>query len=1296
MSKYKFALSEETSKQGIPKKLSYESRKDLYDSTNIIMKKTMNLITKIEDHKEKYPLNVTKSDSKYDDDPKLNDPTIVIDRTQNIINKMQLGIPMDDDDDDYLNAMKNLQVKVFEPTNKYSPIQMSQEDVQNYYNFIENEKRKADANKSKRISIMKKAAVTIISIGAVGGFLILTANLTVPASVATSMFESGFYIEQLVKNKTMITFKIFTIVQSLEKGPKEFFKSLLRETVAMTFLVTANSNVSILGSIASPELLGTLHIGPNSFLNYIAGNTIQGTILNFVNTTFSPIAEPLDLETQMAEKLFKEKEEIELTRTYLESGRLKFEKQDEFESTKKKQKWFEENKKAIIVISCASSVALAWLKIGIPTMQSYGYLLDKDKNASKEGTNKDGSKEGNKEGNKEGKEGETSASKGIDNVVSMYDVGKEWAVQTFIVQKLLGITMGYFNTLVDAVVARAFKLIGKDQNSPLLGKRLANYFRAKFGSELLHQLTVASILKNFFGFTFQSKLFPISQSLSKLSVEGFDFLATGKFDDSSTIKSLYDNASFTKMYNSVSSTNLQSFSFYVYEETLKNPLISVKSLFSKLTNFTAQGKNIKQPQLQQSQVTLEKAEEILMNTFGVGKSDPIFNDLINGIVESGGVTTDITVINALKQLDSDLRTLSLELNQLKSVTDYNSLFLLNINDHRREINDMELKLGDIINARNDAFKQIANPVAQKGDFQNILGSALNSANDLHKNMENSYKRVLNESKMQKNMQIKIKDMNEKKSETLKYYQETIDKLNKNIELENKLNLLSDVKVSSLQDLQGQTNILKGFLDGTILSNYETQIPQINGLLEKLNAEINKFENIYREKLVEQQKYIAAEYESFTGKPLTGNISYANAKEVVKVGTKLIQKQDEVKKIKNDNLEKSKELKNKAVFGRRILSSIRTLSRNNEDNKELQNVYDNTKANIYKIDETLEKIDGSVNKLDNVLNDINENINLLKELNNDEDIKAQLLFIKDDMLEINKILDNIIAEYKNMVVMLEGIFDGLYSTYYQIFANGKMPEKNKSHDPNKNAEIEQDIQVRATRAAMKIGAQNLEKLSEQLNDPTIKNNVLKNMANKLGKQQPQFLDPDEIEALDKLMNKMTEGLTENEKSAMMNCFEGDACKYMSGLDWTVRVASAGVSAGTVGMLNIGFTSKVALGAAGTAAQGAYQSASLASGYEMFAGTKLQKQQDLINEVNDWIKDGLVISYVDFSTVLANQFVKQLSGKYTPGEVTPIQYTAKFMNGEIGLARYLWNIGGHDIFFGTEYGKNVEAITKKLNK
>ena len=1293
MSKYKF-FSEETSKQEIPSKFGYKSRKDLYDSTNNITKKTLSLIAKIDEHKEKYPLNVIKSESKYDDDPKLNDPEFTFDRTQLLMTKMQHGIPMDDDDDDYLNAMKNLQVKIFEPTTKStSPIEMSQEDVQNYYNFIENEQRKQNISRSKRIAIVKKAAVTIISIGAVGGFLVLTANLTVPASIASSMFESGFYIEQLVKNKTMITFKIFTVVKSLEKGPAEFLKSLLRETTALTFLVTANSKVGVLGSVVSPDILGMLHIGPNSFLNYVARNTIQGTILNIVNAKFAPIAEKIDLETQMSEKVLKEKEEIELTKSYLECGQLKFEKLNESEIYKNKQKWFNNNKKAIIATVCASSVALAWLKFAVPNMQQYNDLLDKDKVGEKLGDKPKVDKVG------------------TIGLGSFVNFGKEWAVQTFIVQKLLGVTLGYFNTIVDCVVAHTFKLIGKDQNSPLFGKKLANYFRTKFGIELLHQLTVSSILKNFFGFTFQANVFPLSQNIAKLSVEGIDFLATGKFDNDSAIKSLYDNADFKKIYNSVNSENLQHFGFRVYEETLKEPLLSAETLFSRLTNFTLQPPQIQpeiQPQrdgeynqtksqqsIQQSQkITENKAEEIITSIFGIGRSDPIFNDLVTGVTESGGTTTDQTVINALKQFDGNLRTLSLELNQLKSVTDYNSLFLPNINDHLQQINDMDSRLSELIKTRNDAFKQITNPVAQKADFQNSLEPALKASSDLRKNIQNAYKLAMSESKNNKDIQIKLRDMNEKKDKTLRLYENVMNKVNNKIGIENQLNLLSDVKYSTLKDLQGQINTLKTFIDGTSLLNYEKQTSQINSLLEKFDSDITKVETNYKEKLIEQQKYISSEYQRFTGKQLTDKITYSNAKELVKTANKLYQKNEEIQQIKNNQLEKSKELKKQAVFGRRILSSVRSVANSNEANKDLQNVYEDVKSNTYKIEETLKKLDENITKLDDSLNEINENINLLKNVENDQDIKAQLLFVKDDMLTINNVLDNTISDYNNLVSTLDNTLGQVYSVYYQLFANGKMPESNKPHDVSKNAEIEQDIQVRATRTAMKIGVQNLEKLSEQLNDSTIKNDLLKKMANKIS-QQHILLETDEIDTLDKLMTQMTQSLTEKEKSTMLNCFEGDSCRYMSGLDWTIRIAASGLSGGSAGLLNAGFKVKAGITVASNIAHGTYKAASFASGYEMFAGTKLQTPQDLINEINDWVKDGLVVSYVDFSTVLANQFVKQLSGQLQPGEITPLQYTAKFMNNEIGFARYIWNVGGYDAFVGTEYGNNFKSVKNSVN-
>lgn len=473
------------SKQSQTQIKKYNSKKNLYNRMNDIELNFMNMRGRVQKYFKEYPskhggdMRIIIDNSMQIDEPERN-----MNKTKNIMFKLNNGMPLGDDDKKHIKSIQSNKSKIISISNAYSISEQKAADAHKFFQHFQDIK---EMQKEAMHQIIK-TGVMYLTIGAVvGSFVLLTGYITLPSSAALLSSGTGatFFGQPiplaiatfLKTNNVMISFKIMTVVKTMfTKDIKEVFKTIGSESISMG-LIFVSSNFHILDfffnktgvneyNINTPGILGQVLVNfqPNTFLSrYTAGvgKMLVGKISNYM-IALKP--DPKDLEEELLEQQMKFKNEMDRIDKLLDNGEIDLDKltpemiQEGWLSKTTKEMIYK-NRKTIYFWTIASGISGAWISLALPALKkSYPFL---------------------------GEYGESGTT-----IVGNYAV--QYIMDTYASQVILGFLMGKLNVWVRNAVNYTLKTLRIDPNAPRF-VTLDKYLQQKYGIEILHKVTALNV-----------------------------------------------------------------------------------------------------------------------------------------------------------------------------------------------------------------------------------------------------------------------------------------------------------------------------------------------------------------------------------------------------------------------------------------------------------------------------------------------------------------------------------------------------------------------------------------------------------------------------------------------------------------------------------------------------------------------------------------------------------------------------------------------------------------------------------
>jgi len=1091
-------------------------------------KEVLNALSKVKgmtkkyykEHPEDKNINIDENGHlTVEDNTTLGDSQHRLLKNREIIEKLNNGIPMDDDDKDFLNKLKYIHNRKLAPriTNGIP----TKNGAIFYEQYMERMKQRNDVQRKQ----IKHLLINISTAITVAGFIYFTSYITIPETMIGSLFSSGNMTtlgKKILDNRRMITFKMISVMKTAHKGPKEFFKALGREAVSMTFILVSNNihlydylNVDVKNTQGFIGVLtGTFNTG--GFGSTLVSSLGQGIIGTLTNCVLAEEPDFVDLDVEMAERHLEEENKILETKRLLESGKLSMETDrlivEKGTLRQYMENSFRENKKKIVMLSLASGIALGWMNIALPSIEAAAKDIEMTSPNPKyllfDGPQKE---------------------KGI-NIYKYIatpcrlatDFGKSLVIDMYIIPKVMEMVMPKLNTGVNISVQWALSKLNIDPNRPFVGKKMAEYFQRRFGIDWFYQLTLYGVLTKIIG----------------LGV---------KIKGQSVILEMPDNLQ--KLYDVATLENISKLQSIAYES-----VFSTDGVFGSMLNFSTEKlKNTSTENLPTENIPSERDA----NTIEMLKKMDVYIQNVHDKLHMLGIDEKENELFLGNKFSDEIANLNKSFNEVikkrKDIFEYVSNPSL-VDDAIRGQIDTLAKSAQIISGNvNKLQKNINNIVSQ---YANRL-----QTNSIRDEME----KVFSETN---------KKMGELKSLLSKGEYE-----NQKLKLVGKSGKSLNFEKLKIETLEQRLEMLKNgiSLDSKGLEMLYSRKDELQRDMDLQSQTLNKFIKTYKRDLLNFEQGVKNGYKEITGKTFTeSGLSIEQGKKYIKAFNMLDNSsshlKEQVQKLQ-DKIDKNKtrEKQSRSMIG--LLRGMKASATDPSKQKQIQKLLDKTKKSRDASKKISKRIDNEMSKITSRLEETDKLIKNLKNVENYDSALKQMNTMTDKLNDSLWSVPEIEKLLFDQMENLNSIVDN-----YLTAVTGEVPTGSQTE---KNNAAQKDARIRMLRAANKFSEDQLNSIAEKEKTKTAQITKLAEAMAKFKKSKNSEDAPslEDLDALNDVKQFLLEKTPEKYKDNVEKAFAGDV-KYLSGLDKTLR---AGAAFGTAKFTSLGLLGKTIWGAVASGTQ-----------------------------------------------------------------------------------------------------------------
>lgn len=370
-------------KEDIQKK-KYAPRIDINDARNSLRRDTLTFRKSLKKYYEKYPEDLeekrhtNKENEDEFDNISFSDRMI---KEQKIYNKIASGIPLGDDDKNYINMAKSM----FKKTVNLNPSSLvpenvinSPESIEAYHNYL----KKKHAEAKYRSQVGKNVAVTGMTIAVGVGFFILSGYISVPLGLLGVSAETTKALVKFLGDKRFranVSIQFFSFVKKAQnmKTKQDVLRLMAREGLPIVGMMVTRSVTSYM----FPDPNVGIWIFSGTFSSQFvqgAGNMVFGQITNMI------VSAPQEGEKNLEEELTLQADEnfkrIQQNRILLNQGLLTFEQMEKAEKTTQEGKLYktkefllnEHRTKTLFLVGTGLSLGI--MQMSIPYISELGYV----------------------------------------------------------------------------------------------------------------------------------------------------------------------------------------------------------------------------------------------------------------------------------------------------------------------------------------------------------------------------------------------------------------------------------------------------------------------------------------------------------------------------------------------------------------------------------------------------------------------------------------------------------------------------------------------------------------------------------------------------------------------------------------------------------------------------------------------------------------------------------------------------------------------------------------------------------